>query len=305
MAVVGSNSLYWEDIVIFIPENLSAEDSIMFINDFVERWAAEQLLFIKAEEQLRNTADIERMVDDYRKQLYIHKFKTEIIYSSIENSVSFEEIHEYYKNHLADFTLNQAYVKAHYLTMSALATSYYRERNIVLSTEQGDHQKLLDYATGTGRRVYFHDDWIKLSDFLKKINFQNEFDPERLRNERLIENTDFNLRYIVKINEYKLKGDPAPIDLVESAIIDIILNNRRQSAYNQFVNSLLIDAKDRGEFVNNYKPIKTESDIYIEDEFENTEIINELPEHDSIDYYIQDSSENDIETDTLQIIEND
>jgi hypothetical protein len=259
VAIADGESLYWEDIEKDMPKNLSPDDSIIFINNYINNWATEQLLFSRAKQQLRDTADIEEMINDYRKQLYIHKYKQEKIFNELDFNVSNAEVEDYYNKNLKDFVLNQAYVKAHYLTMSSLVTTYYQERNIVLATEAGDHQKLIDFTAGTGRRVYFHDDWIKLSDFLLKINYQEDFNPERLRNEKLIENTDFNLRYLAKINDYKLKGDIAPIELVESAIIDIIINNRRQSVYSQYVKSLIIEAENNGDFKNKFSPVYPEN----------------------------------------------
>lgn len=249
VAIVHNNKLYLDDIIINIPKNLSEEDSIRFTKLFINQWVSDQLFFYEASRRLKDSFEIEQKVEKYRRDLYIHQYKRDNIVSNINYNVSQDEIKKYYKNNLKEFTLNQSYVKAHYLTMTAMASSYYLERNVVMNTEMGDHQKLIDFTTGTGRRVYFEDDWIELNEFLRKINYQGDFDFSRLRFENHIDNVDDNLRYLVKINEYVLQGDYAPIELVKNRIIEIIINKRKKEALDRKRNELLTNALQDGSVV--------------------------------------------------------
>lgn len=256
LAQVYNSKLYIDDIVKFMPEDTTEEDSILFINDFIDDWINHHLLYVAAIQNLRDTTIIVKKIHDYRQQLYIHNYLRQYLEDNVDFTVDNEEIIDYYNNNLQDFVLNETFVKAHYLTMSALAGTYYLERNMVMETEAGDHDKLLNFCDGTGRRVYFHDEWIKFSDFLNKINYQETYNVERLKFESLIENVDFNLRYLAKINDYKLKGDHAPIEIIENDIVDIIINKRKRDLTEQIKTELRLEAER-----NSYVSVKKISNL--------------------------------------------
>ena len=51
-----------------------------------------------------------------------------------------------------------------------------------------------------------------------------------LKNQKFIDFESENFRYFVYISEYKLKDEPAPLNVVIEKIKTLILNRRKQSA---------------------------------------------------------------------------
>jgi hypothetical protein len=82
----------------------------------------------------------------------------------------------------------------------------------------------LQYAKGFD---IFIDNWVDFE--VVSNNLPTEIvDVERfLTGKSQIELKDLNYYYLVSIQDYKLKNDPAPLDFVENNIKNLILNQRK------------------------------------------------------------------------------
>ena len=54
---VGNRYLYQEDIASLLPYGLSVADSLAFVRDFTRKWLEEQVLYEKAEHNIRVTGE--------------------------------------------------------------------------------------------------------------------------------------------------------------------------------------------------------------------------------------------------------
>lgn len=246
LAKVNNRTLYLEDILPFIPKNISQEDSLKLIRKYTEEWVIEEMMYYKAKKKLRDTLSIMLKVNDYRQQLYTHNYLSQQVYGKIDHYVSKSEVIDYYEKNLGDLILESPYIKAHYIAMPANA-SYYRERNMVMQTEPDDFAKLQDFCNGTARQAFILDDWTSADYLLRIINF-TDFDINNLRVNRLIENEDEenNIRYIVKINDLVSAGKPKPLEIIYDNIVEIIINKRRVEALEKKRLDLLRESKSLG-----------------------------------------------------------
>ena len=74
VAKVYNNVLFEEDITAVLPEQLTKEDSILFVNSFINKWAREQLLLQKAKINLNKEEEsIDKLVQQYKHDLLINK----------------------------------------------------------------------------------------------------------------------------------------------------------------------------------------------------------------------------------------
>ncbi len=247
LASIHGKSLNYEYVRDFMPEGLSQEDSLLFFENFITNWIIDELLYYKAKSELKDTFDIQLKIENYRKELYTYKYLNQNVYSKINRYVSKDQLEEYYNNNLKDLVLKEAFIKAHYLVMPLNAT-YYRERNMILSTSPEDYEKLIEFCEGTNRRVYFVNGWTNFDNFLRSISYHDYYNPDRLRYERLIESIDEinELRYLVRINDYRLRGDNMPIELIEDNITEIVLNKRRKEVLEQKKKELIAESRRLG-----------------------------------------------------------
>lgn len=77
IATVNEHILYEEDVATILPENLSEEDSIIFVRAFVDDWAMDKILLDNAlfnlpeKEQQRYQAMVEKYKSELFKKAYV------------------------------------------------------------------------------------------------------------------------------------------------------------------------------------------------------------------------------------------
>lgn len=240
-AIVSINGehLYQKDIVNVLPKYLSKEDSTIFVDQYINNWIAERVFFLEAQSTLTDTSAIEAKVDMYRKQLYVHYYKEEFVYNDISHQISIEEIQDYYTKHLNDYVLAQTFVKAHYMTLDVDQYTYYDEREKINNSSLEDKKSLQDYCIGTGRKVYFVEEWTEFDRFLDMVDYFNAFDANELIFRSFFENTNEELRFLIKVDEFLSVGDYLPIELARDDIVQIILNKRKKDKYIQTKKELI------------------------------------------------------------------
>lgn len=251
IAVVDGAKLYKQDLIKIIPEFNNPEDSAAFVDEYIQNWIADQLLFIEAKKNLTDTTMIVKKLNDFRQQLYIHYYKESILFADIKTEVTQTEIDDYYNKHLQDYVLATSYVKAHYLTMDAKVTAYSDEWEKVSNSGPEDKKMLKDYCIGTGRKIYFIEEWTEIRNFLDIVNYSGEFSESELGSRNVLDYINGSLRYLVKIDEFRSKGDFLPVELAVPEITQIIINNRKDDKLIQVKKDLKESATSAGTVIIN------------------------------------------------------
>ncbi len=71
---VNGKFLYKDELEHIVPENISPEDSARLAETFIRKWVTDNLLYERAQKNVQNEAEIEKLVDEYRKSLTIHNY---------------------------------------------------------------------------------------------------------------------------------------------------------------------------------------------------------------------------------------
>ncbi|MDR2835945.1 MAG: hypothetical protein LBV69_07115 [Bacteroidales bacterium] len=239
IAFVQGDNLYRSDIVKILPNNLTKEDSIRIVENFVNNWKFDRLIYEKALKNIGDTTEIYEAIKDYRRQLYVQYYLKELIEKEINVDVDSSEILNYYQSHLNDYILNNSFVKAHYLIMSSKITSYFNVVEKITNSGLDDEESLQKFCIGTNRTVHFLKEWTDINDFLVSIQCPNNISETELPYTKVFEFIVKDKRYIVKIDDFILKGQAASIDFINNEIAQIIINERKKSKYIEIKNNLL------------------------------------------------------------------
>jgi hypothetical protein len=108
---VGNTFLYLEEMQQQLPYGLSGGDSIKFVQEFVQKWIEEQVLYEKAEHNVRGDESIERMVNDYRRTLVMNNYERRLLQQKVSEELPEEELLQYYENNKQLFILEESVVK--------------------------------------------------------------------------------------------------------------------------------------------------------------------------------------------------
>ncbi|MDD4149888.1 MAG: hypothetical protein PHE33_07650 [Bacteroidales bacterium] len=249
VAEVNGEYLYKKDLVKILYKNISPEDSAKLVSNYIHSWLGEKLMYSEARRVLTDTASIENKIKNYRQQLYLYYYSERYIYNDVDYKLSEEEIEGYYTKHLQDYVLAKTYVKAHYMTMDAEVSTYYLERDRLFNSNLEDKEELLDFCVGTGRKVYFFEEWTELGEFLDEVKCLDSFDANELLFKSTLENVSNNLRYLIKFDDYKTLGDYMPLEIAREKIAEILINHKKKEKYLQKQNQLIEQGVKSGSVV--------------------------------------------------------
>ena len=80
VAQVFESTLSRSEIIDFIPNGTSSEDSLLMAQNYIRNWVTQKLLLHKAIENLSNEEmNIQKQVEDYRTSLLIYQYKQKLI----------------------------------------------------------------------------------------------------------------------------------------------------------------------------------------------------------------------------------
>ncbi|HSM62829.1 MAG TPA: hypothetical protein VK833_02710, partial [Gillisia sp.] len=120
VARVNENYLYLEDIQSLVGEDVTEEDSALIVNNFINRWATQQLLIDKAKFNLSSEQqkEFDELVSNYKNELYSKAYADVMVAKRLDTSFQQSEIEEYYKEHLENFRLNEDLVKLRFINLN-------------------------------------------------------------------------------------------------------------------------------------------------------------------------------------------
>ena len=103
LARLGDDFFYKSDLKDVFPDEMSSEDSIIFVKNLINNWAKEKLLFNKALVNLgdEKQENLNQLIESYKNQLFSYSYQEKIVKSSMDTFVTEESIKDYYnKNKL-------------------------------------------------------------------------------------------------------------------------------------------------------------------------------------------------------------
>lgn len=250
LARVGQTYLYPSDVIGIYPASLSQNDSLLMLNNFIDKWIKKQLLLQKAELNLtEEQKDVHNQIEEYRSSLLIFKYEQSLILQKLDTVITQAEIEEYYNENPSNFILDMNLVKALFIKLPRNAPNVETLRRLYGSEKEEDIQQLENYCYQYAAKFdFFNDAWINFIRIQSELP-QSVWAPERsLSWTKKIEQRDSVYHYFVYIRDYRLEGQTAPIDYVTDKISSIILNKRKVRFITEMENNIYSDGMAKGEF---------------------------------------------------------
>lgn len=229
VAEVGENKLYALDLDEIIPAELNSGDSILLADDYINKWIKQELLIQKANENLTaQQKDVNRELREYRNSLIIYKYKNELMRQRMDTTVTSEQIEEFYANNPSSLKLSKNIVKAIFVKIPNEYANPSLLKSLTANTSNEGLNELREYCVQYAKRFdIFIENWVDFETVKKNIPQEINDVVKFLTNNNQIELNDSNYYYLVRIQEYKLKNDLAPLTYVENNIKNLILNQRK------------------------------------------------------------------------------
>ena len=240
LARVYDSYLYYDDVVTAMPNNFNKNDSLKWIENYIDIWINKQLLLRKAELNLtEKQKDVKKELFDYRTTLIIHRFKENLIKQQLDTVVTQQDIDTYYEEFQSEFRLKQDYVKTIYVKIPKSTPDFIKIRRWYRSEKEEDLNDLEDYCFQNGLEFNFDITWESFNSILSRINYNVRSNKDFLERNHFIEKRDSVYRYYVNIKEYRLVNDIAPLSIVSNDIKKILINKRKIDLLKEVDNSVI------------------------------------------------------------------
>lgn len=250
VARVFETSLYPSDLKNIVPKDISQKDSVALIKSYIDKWIQEELVLHYAEKNLSGEQlNIEKQIEDYRKNLITYTYETELVRQQLDTVVDGQEIENYYNTHLSSFQLKDNIVKVCYVKVNRKAPNIEKVRKWYASQNPKDMESLKSYCIQFAENFFIDDNtWLLFDDVIKEVPLQG-YSPELfLKNNKAVEVADSANIYFLNIKGFKIKNSVSPLSFEKDNIRNIIINKRKLKLVDDMKKQVYQDAKENHNF---------------------------------------------------------
>lgn len=245
VARVNDEYLFKSDLVEKTPKDLKGNDSIAFVQNYINEWAKQQLLLNGANQNLSDERleEFDVLVSQYKKDLYSNAYLEALISRNLDTIVKDEVAKVYYTNNSEAFKLNEDLVKIKYITVNKDINTLEQIKTKFRRYNKKDKADLERLKIQFKSYALNDSVWIRSSQVLNKlpvitIDNQNEL----LKKSNFIELTDSIDLYLVQIKDVLMRGEIAPLRYVRPTINQIVINKRKVDLLKKIETDITKDA---------------------------------------------------------------
>ena len=218
---------------------LSSEDSLRMVQQYISQWTKDILEYDKA--KARTKRDLEEMVEEYRRALYVQAYEQQLIERHMPKAVPDSVVAQVYEQMPNRFLLDESIVKGILVVVPKDARDIAKLRGW-MAKEKLDEIEKYAYQNASGYEL-FADKWLTTTDLLAHIPAERAEMENQLKAKNQIEVTDSLKTYVLQVTEKHLRGEQMPMEYARPEIEKIVLyerqvdflNKEREKLYNEAI----------------------------------------------------------------------
>lgn len=250
VARVFNAELYASDLKNLVPAGISRKDSLELIKKHIEQWIQDELVLNYAKNNLtEEQLNVEKEVNEYRKNLIIYNYQKELISQKLDTVVQQTEIEKYYTDFSSNFILKDNIAHIYYIKLNKKTPGIEKVKKWYTSNNPKDIENLRSFCIQFAENYFLDDNtWLLFDDILKEVPIQNYNTELLLKNNTNIELADDNYFYFLRIKGYKIKNSVSPLSFEKNNIKNIIINKRKLQLIDQMKREVYNNALDKKDF---------------------------------------------------------
>lgn len=255
VARAGEKTMTNKELIEKLPKIINSEDSLIISNKIINNWALNQLLIKNAEINLSSeeVEKIEKISREYYNDLLISTYKNKVASYNSDTLVLDDEISEYYNANFDNFILYEDIIKGRYVrlnknnfNLNEIKRRFKRFNEQDLTFFDSISLQLLNYSLNDTT-------WVNKDLFFNKIPVLKDEEIDRIVKKTLYVVKEDSLDvYLIKINDFIVINDKAPLDYIYNRIEELIKNKKRVDFIKKFETETIENAK----LENNFEIIK-------------------------------------------------
>lgn len=251
LAKAGNAVLYYDEIPRQVTDLISKEDSSVIVRNYINNWAKRVLMYQKAETNLSSELknEIEKQLNETRINLIIYEYHQKMMLYRMDTVIADNELESYYADNENSFYLTSNIVRALFIKLPVETPDLNMIRQLYRSDSQKDMQDLEKLCFQFAEKFDdFNEDWITMDRLMLELNEKITDQENFLKRNSFYEASDSVSVYLIKINDFRLRGSLAPFEYVMDDIKRIIWNNRRIEFIKNLETGIYNDAIKENEF---------------------------------------------------------
>ena len=205
---------------------LSKEDSARVVEQYVKQWAKDILMYDKAKGRMDD--EIECLVEDYRRSLYVHAYEQSLVERKMPKQVPDTIVEQIYSAHPEKFELQESLVKGVLVVVPNGSPNLVKLRQWLGDLTEDNLENIEKYAYNyaIGYELFI-DEWRTGQQLVLYMPFEKDRLESLLRQQKQIELQDSVATYILQVVDKRLRGEPMPIAYARPEIVNAVLRQRQ------------------------------------------------------------------------------
>ncbi len=202
---------------------MNSEDSLRAAQLFIRQWAQDILLYDAT--MSHTNAQIETMVEDYRRTLYAQAYEERLVESRMSKTITDSTVNALYQQMPERFKLDESIMKGMLVVVPSDAPNIQKLRQWMAAQSLDKLEKYV-YQNASGYEL-FVDQWKTTTEIIRLVPIERADLESRLKGSNHIEVADSSKIYLLQITEKSMRGEAMPVEYARPQIEKIILNARR------------------------------------------------------------------------------
>lgn len=244
IAELNGKPLYEDEVKSVLHPDMSYEDSIKSIENYIRNWAVDELLYQKAEETITETEEVDLLVEKYRKSLMIYEYQQQLIREKLSNPIKESDLMDFYNNNAELYSAHETLFNGIFITVPVKSQAK-TEINSLLKFADINISAIEPIATKYSLKVkYFDSEWTPIA-AVQRLGMSDISRTHSFEDRNHFESTDEENLYILIVQDHIKVGDRQPFIYVKERIENMMIEQKKANflrkladdAYNEAIRS--------------------------------------------------------------------
>lgn len=202
---------------------MNSEDSLRAAQQYIRQWAQDILLYDAT--MSHTNAQIETMVEDYRRTLYAQAYEERLVDKRMSKTITDSTVLALYQQMPERFKLDESIMKGMLAVVPKDAPNIQKLRQW-MAAQSLDKIEKYAYQNASGYEL-FTEQWKTTTEIIRLVPMERADLENRLKGTNHIEVADSSKIYLLQITDKNMRGEAMPVEYARPQIEQIILNARR------------------------------------------------------------------------------
>ncbi|MGB5264000.1 MAG: hypothetical protein WBN28_10415 [Lutimonas sp.] len=241
VARIDDKYLSIEEFKASLPSNYTKDDSIQLRSSIINNWATNELLLDKAKLNIGDEQkEIEKLVDNYRKELLIERYKEALLNKLLDTIVTESDLESFYLANKDIYRLSEDLVRLKFIMFDKNLKNADEFEKLFKSESKEDLTELNDRKLELKMFSLNDSIWVSYKLVSERLPFLEEIN--KLKKDTFLKKEDSLGVYLVALKDILYINETAPRSYVEPTVKKMILHKRKLDLFRDIEKSLLSEA---------------------------------------------------------------